>query len=212
MTPGPGLATPSNSVSTPAMMRSDDLPAPFSPTMPILAPSKNARSMPLRIAHPSGSTFLSPAMVYAYSRVAAAKRLAHRLLLLLARHALALALAAAAALLAALLRQERHRHRPRSADQRRRRAARPAARREAERRRRAAHVNNQRGACHLLGVAFCLEPAHPVVPRSGEEACNGTARPRWSGARSAASSSRTSCRACGGSSDRSSSARARRPT
>ena len=34
-----GLAVPSNSVSTPAMMRSSvDLPAPFRPTSPILAP------------------------------------------------------------------------------------------------------------------------------------------------------------------------------
>eukprot|EP00967_Tisochrysis_lutea_P110477 scaffold172908_cov33-Tisochrysis_lutea.AAC.3 len=37
--PSCGFAVPSNSVSTPAMMRrSVDLPAPFSPTSPILAP------------------------------------------------------------------------------------------------------------------------------------------------------------------------------
>src|SRR5690554_2949392 len=45
-----GRASPSNSLSTPAMMRSRvDLPAPLRPSTPILAPGKNDREMSLRI-------------------------------------------------------------------------------------------------------------------------------------------------------------------
>ena len=42
--PSAGNASPVNSLSSPAMMRRTvDLPAPFSPRMPILAPGKNER-------------------------------------------------------------------------------------------------------------------------------------------------------------------------
>ena len=42
--PSAGKASPRNSVSTPAMMRSsDDLPAPLAPSTPIFAPWKNDR-------------------------------------------------------------------------------------------------------------------------------------------------------------------------
>ncbi len=52
--PGVSCAVPWKSVSTPAMMRSTLLlPAPFSPTMPILAPGKKHRLM-------SFSTCLAP--------------------------------------------------------------------------------------------------------------------------------------------------------
>jgi hypothetical protein len=45
-TPGVGRASPVNSVSTPAMMRSSVLlPAPFGPSTPILAPGKKASVM-----------------------------------------------------------------------------------------------------------------------------------------------------------------------
>ena len=45
-----GLASPSISVSTPAMMRSRvDFPEPLSPKMPIFAPGKKLSEMSLRI-------------------------------------------------------------------------------------------------------------------------------------------------------------------
>jgi hypothetical protein len=42
--PSAGLASPKKSLSTPAMIRSSvDLPEPFEPMTPILAPGKNDR-------------------------------------------------------------------------------------------------------------------------------------------------------------------------
>ena len=42
--PSAGLASPKKSLSSPAMMRSRvDLPEPFAPSTPILAPGKNDR-------------------------------------------------------------------------------------------------------------------------------------------------------------------------
>ncbi len=62
--PGMARASPSNSVSTPAMMRSSvDLPAPFRPSTPILAPGKNDREMFLRISRFGGTTLLTRCMV-----------------------------------------------------------------------------------------------------------------------------------------------------
>jgi hypothetical protein len=54
--PACGLAVPSNSVSTPAMIFSSvDFPEPLSPTSPILAPGKKHRLMFLRsVLEPSG--------------------------------------------------------------------------------------------------------------------------------------------------------------
>src|SRR5262245_8562413 len=62
-----GRASPRKSGSTPAMMRrSDDLPAPFAPSTPILAPGKNARLMPRRISRFGGTTFRRSRMVTMY--------------------------------------------------------------------------------------------------------------------------------------------------
>jgi len=48
--PGIGVASPSYSLSTPAMMRSSvDLPEPFRPSTPILAPGKKLKEMSLRM-------------------------------------------------------------------------------------------------------------------------------------------------------------------
>ena len=47
---GIGMASPSKFLSSPAMiLRTVDLPEPFSPSTPILAPGKNERLMFLRI-------------------------------------------------------------------------------------------------------------------------------------------------------------------
>ncbi|MND01511.1 hypothetical protein D3C83_205360 [compost metagenome] len=52
-----GVASPMNSLSTPAMMRSSvDLPDPFRPSTPILAPGKNDREMLRRISRFGGTT------------------------------------------------------------------------------------------------------------------------------------------------------------
>ncbi len=62
--PGCGRASPSISVSTPAMMRSRvDLPAPFRPSTPILAPGKNDSEMSLRILRFGGTTLPTRFMV-----------------------------------------------------------------------------------------------------------------------------------------------------
>ena len=46
MAPGASLASPDDGSSTPAMMRSSvDLPAPFGPSTPILAPGRNESEM-----------------------------------------------------------------------------------------------------------------------------------------------------------------------
>ena len=50
--------------STPAMMRSSELlPAPFRPSTPILAPSKNESQIPLRISRLGGTTLRRSFMV-----------------------------------------------------------------------------------------------------------------------------------------------------
>jgi hypothetical protein len=55
--PGIGWASPSKSVSTPAMMRSSvDFPEPFRPSRPILAPGWNESEMFLRIWRLGGTT------------------------------------------------------------------------------------------------------------------------------------------------------------
>jgi hypothetical protein len=54
--PGIGMASPSMSLSMPAMMRSRvDLPEPLRPSTPILAPGKNEREMSLRICRFGGT-------------------------------------------------------------------------------------------------------------------------------------------------------------
>src|SRR3954463_6760747 len=54
--PGIGVASPSNSLSTPAMILSSvDLPEPFRPSTPILAPGKKLRDTPLRISRFGGT-------------------------------------------------------------------------------------------------------------------------------------------------------------
>ena len=55
--PGCGRASPSNSLSTPAMIRSSvDLPEPFRPSTPILAPGKKLREMSRRMTRFGGTT------------------------------------------------------------------------------------------------------------------------------------------------------------
>ena len=62
--PGRGRASPWWSRSTPAMMRSsDDFPAPFRPSTPILAPGKNDGEMSLRISRLGGATLVTRFMV-----------------------------------------------------------------------------------------------------------------------------------------------------
>jgi hypothetical protein len=52
------------SLSTPAMIRSTvDLPAPFRPSRPILAPGKNDSEMSLMICFFGGTVLLTPFMV-----------------------------------------------------------------------------------------------------------------------------------------------------
>src|SRR3954471_23473769 len=54
--PGMGVASPSKSLSTPAMILSSvDLPEPFRPSTPILAPGKKLRDTPLRISRFGGT-------------------------------------------------------------------------------------------------------------------------------------------------------------
>ena len=53
---GIGIASPSKSLSTPAMIFSRvDLPEPFRPSTPILAPGKNESEMSLRISRLGGT-------------------------------------------------------------------------------------------------------------------------------------------------------------
>ena len=57
-------ASPSNSVSSPAMILSRlDLPAPFKPSTPILAPGKNDREMFSRMVRFGGTVLVTPCMV-----------------------------------------------------------------------------------------------------------------------------------------------------
>src|SRR4051812_2007766 len=65
--PGIGVASPSNSRSSPAMMRRRlDLPAPFSPSTPIFAPGKNESEMSFRICRLGGTTLPTRFIVYTY--------------------------------------------------------------------------------------------------------------------------------------------------
>ena len=62
--PGCGRASPSISLSMPAMMRSrEDLPEPFRPSTPILAPGKKDREMSRRMMRFGGTTFETRFMV-----------------------------------------------------------------------------------------------------------------------------------------------------
>src|SRR5690606_20727070 len=68
--PGIGRASPSNSLSTPAMIRSRlDLPEPFRPSTPILAPGKKDREMSFRICRLGGTTLLTRFMVKTYCAI-----------------------------------------------------------------------------------------------------------------------------------------------
>ena len=60
-----GRASPSISLSTPAMIRSsnDDLPEPFKPSTPIFAPGKNDREMFSRIVRLGGTVFETDCIV-----------------------------------------------------------------------------------------------------------------------------------------------------
>jgi hypothetical protein len=61
--PACGRASPSYSLSRPAMiLKSDDLPEPFKPSTPILAPGKKLRDMSLRINR-LGGTILATAFI-----------------------------------------------------------------------------------------------------------------------------------------------------
>ena len=61
---GIGTASPSKFWSSPAMMRSRvDLPEPFSPSTPILAPGKKLSEMFLRISRFGGTTLPTRRMV-----------------------------------------------------------------------------------------------------------------------------------------------------
>jgi hypothetical protein len=62
--PGMGVASPSISLSTPAMILSSvDLPEPFRPSTPILAPGKNDSEMSFRICRLGGTILLTRFMV-----------------------------------------------------------------------------------------------------------------------------------------------------
>ena len=62
--PGIALASPSISVSTPAMMRNTvDFPAPLRPKMPIFAPGKKLSEISLMICRFGGTTLPTRYMV-----------------------------------------------------------------------------------------------------------------------------------------------------
>ncbi len=62
--PGWGRASPSNSLSTPAMiLRSVDLPDPFRPSTPIFAPGKKLKEMSRRITRFGGTILPTRFMV-----------------------------------------------------------------------------------------------------------------------------------------------------
>ena len=64
---GIGVASPSMSLSTPAMMRiSVDLPEPFRPSRPIFAPGKNDSEMSFRIWRFGGTILPTRFMVKTY--------------------------------------------------------------------------------------------------------------------------------------------------
>ncbi len=65
--PGIGVASPSISLSTPAMILSSvDLPEPFRPSTPILAPGKKDSEMSLRICRFGGTILPTRFMVKTY--------------------------------------------------------------------------------------------------------------------------------------------------
>src|SRR5665647_1354039 len=65
--PGMGVASPSISVSSPAMILSRlDLPEPFTPSTPILAPGKKLRETSLRICRLGGTILPTLFMVNTY--------------------------------------------------------------------------------------------------------------------------------------------------
>ena len=62
--PGIGIASPSKSLSTPAMIRSSvDFPEPFSPSTPIFAPGKKFSEIFLRMTRLGGTTLPTRRMV-----------------------------------------------------------------------------------------------------------------------------------------------------
>src|SRR4030065_2458664 len=65
--PGIGIASPSKSRSTPAMMGiSEDFPEPFWPKRPILAPGKKMSEMSLRICRLGGTILPTRLREYTY--------------------------------------------------------------------------------------------------------------------------------------------------
>src|SRR3954467_10668534 len=65
--PGIGMASPSISVSIPAMIFSSvDLPEPFRPSTPIFAPGKKEREMSFRICRFGGTILPTRFMVKTY--------------------------------------------------------------------------------------------------------------------------------------------------
>jgi hypothetical protein len=64
---GCATASPSYSLSTPAMMRNRvDFPEPFSPSTPIFAPGKKLSEIFFRIVRLGGTIFPTRCMVYTY--------------------------------------------------------------------------------------------------------------------------------------------------
>src|SRR5690606_4030473 len=77
--PGMGTASPSMSLSTPAMIfRKVDLPEPFTPSTPILAPGKKLKVMSLRICRFGGTVFPTRFMVKTYWAIVVLDVLAER--------------------------------------------------------------------------------------------------------------------------------------
>ena len=70
-TPAVGAASPWNSRSTPAMIRSSVLlPAPFAPSTPIFAPGRNASVIPSSSTRSGGTTLRRSCMVKTNSGIA----------------------------------------------------------------------------------------------------------------------------------------------
>src|ERR1700675_4132116 len=67
---GIGTASPSYSLSSPAMMRKRlDFPEPFTPSTPILAPGKNDSEMSFRITRLGGTILPTRFMLYTYCAI-----------------------------------------------------------------------------------------------------------------------------------------------
>src|SRR4029453_2160057 len=74
LSPGIGTASPSISLSIPAMMRSRlDLPEPFKPSTPIFAPGKKESEMSFRICRLGGTILPTRFIVYTYCAMAIPK-------------------------------------------------------------------------------------------------------------------------------------------